>query len=187
LTSPSDGHLIDAALKGSEKAFRQLVERHHPLAYSAVRSVLGDRDDVEDVVQDTFIKVYRGLATFRTDARFSTWLYRIARNEAISHVRKKTLSGPPIEETVLESPVASRPDEQYRVREEQSLMNGYLAQLEEKYRTVLELRYLGERSYQEISDAMELPIGTVKSYIYRAKAELKRVMARDEMAPEQGK
>jgi RNA polymerase sigma-70 factor (ECF subfamily) len=184
LTSPSDGHLIETSLRGSEKAFRQLVERHHPLAFSAVRTVMGDRDDVEDVVQDVFIKVYRALATFRTDSRFSTWLYRIARNEAISHVRKKTMSGPPIEETVLESPESSRPDQQYQVREEQSLMSRYLEQLEENYRTVLELRYLGERSYQEISEAMELPIGTVKSYIYRAKAELKRIMTRDGVKPE---
>ena len=63
-------------------------------------------------------------------------------------------------------------------------MSRYLEQLEENYRTVLELRYLGERSYQEISEAMELPIGTVKSYIHRAKAELKRIMTRDGVKPE---
>jgi RNA polymerase sigma-70 factor (ECF subfamily) len=179
LTGTSDAHLIEASLKGSERAFRQLVERHHALAYSAVRSVMGDRDDVEDVVQEVFIKVYRALATFRTDARFSTWLYRIARNEAVSTVRRKTMSGPPIEETVLESDAASRPDEQYRVEEERAVMGRCLEQLDDQYRTVLELRYLGERSYQEIAEAMELPIGTVKSYIHRAKAELKRVMLRE--------
>lgn len=179
MTSASDAHLIEASLKGSEKAFRQLVERHHPLAYSAVRSVMGDRDDVEDVVQEVFIKVYRALATFRTDARFSTWLYRIARNEAVSAVRKRTLSGPPIEETVLESSSASRPDEQFRAEEEREVMSRCLEQLDDHYRTVLELRYLGERSYQEISEAMELPIGTVKSYIHRAKADLKRIMMRE--------
>lgn len=141
---------------------------------------MGDRDDVEDVVQEVFIKVFRALATFRTDARFSTWLYRIGRNEAVSAVRKKTLSGSPIEETVIESPMAERPDEQYRVAEERMTLGRYLAQLDDNYRTVLELRYLGEQSYQEICDTMGLPIGTVKSYIHRAKAELKRVMTRDE-------
>lgn len=184
MTRPSDAELIEASLQGSERAFRQLVERHHALAHASVRSVLGDRDEAEDVVQEVFIKVYRALPTFRTDARFSTWLYRIARNEAITLVRKRSMSGPSIEDTVIAAPAAQRPDEQYRAEAERMEMGRHLAQLEDKYRTVLELRYLGERSYEEIAEAMELPIGTVKSYIHRAKAELKRIMIRSDQAPD---
>ena len=116
--------------------------------------MLGDRDDVEDVVQEVFIKVYRGLSKYRGDSKFSTWIYRIARNESINAVRKNVISGQPIEDTVIEAPSSTRPDEQ------------------------IELRYLGERSYAEIGDTLDLPIGTVKSYIHRAKIELKRLMTR---------
>jgi RNA polymerase sigma-70 factor (ECF subfamily) len=179
LTRPSDAQLIEGALKGSDRAFRHLVERHHALAFAAVRSVMGDRDDVEDVVQEVFIKVFRALSTFRTDARFSTWLYRIARNEAISHVRRRTMTGPDIEDTAIAAPDDARPDEMYRADAERTEMGRYLAQLDDKYRSVLELRYLGERSYQEIGEVMDLPIGTVKSYIHRAKAELKAIIQRE--------
>jgi RNA polymerase sigma-70 factor (ECF subfamily) len=178
LTARSDAQLVAGALEGREKAFRELVERYHPVAFAVVRSVVGDREDVEDVVQEVFIKVYKGLSHFRGDAKFSTWIYRIARNEAINAARKKVITGQPVEETVIESPVGSRPDEQFHQKAERSHLEGYLARLDENYRTVLELRYLGERSYAEIGEAMELPIGTVKSYIHRAKIELKRLMTR---------
>jgi RNA polymerase sigma-70 factor (ECF subfamily) len=178
LTAQSDAKLIAGALSGSEKAFRSLVERYHPTVFAVVRSVIGDSDDVDDVVQEVFIKVYRGLAKYRGDAKFSTWVYRIARNESINAARKRVISGQSIEDTVIEAPSTSRPDEQLSRKAEQARLEGYLARLDEKYRTVLELRYLGERSYAEISEVLDLPIGTVKSYIHRAKIELKRLMTR---------
>jgi RNA polymerase sigma-70 factor (ECF subfamily) len=178
LTPQSDAKLIADALSGSEKAFRRLVERYHPTVFAVVRSVLGDRDDVEDVVQEVFIKVYRGLSKYRGDSKFSTWIYRIARNESINAVRKNVISGQPIEDTVIEAPSSTRPDEQMGRNAERARLERYLGQLDENYRTVLELRYLGERSYAEIGDTLDLPIGTVKSYIHRAKIELKRLMTR---------
>jgi RNA polymerase sigma-70 factor (ECF subfamily) len=178
LFGETDARLIAKTLEGSEKAFRRLVDRHHPLVYSVVRGVLGDRDDVDDVVQEVLIKMYRGLSTFRGDARLDTWLYRIARNEAINAARRAQPPSQPVEETVVESPAGERPDAQYDRSETRRELEGYLSQLDEEYRVVLELRYLGEKSYAEIGEAMELPIGTVKSYIYRAKAELKRVMTK---------
>ncbi len=178
MTAQSDAELIAGALSGSEKAFRRLVERYHPTVYAVARSVMGDRDDVDDVVQEVFIKVYRGLPKYRGDSKFSTWVYRIARNESINAVRKRVISGQPIEDTVIEAPTTSRPDEQLDRKAEQVRLEGYLARLDEKYRTVLELRYLGEQSYAEIGETLDLPSGTVKSYIHRAKIELKRLMTR---------
>ena len=147
------------------------------MAYAVVRGVLGDRDDVEDVVQEVFIKVFRGLGRFRGDAQLSSWIYRIARNEAINATKRTRISGQPIEEIELADSADVRPDERYHQAEAQQELEGYLAQLEEDYRVVLELRYLGEKSYAEISEITELPIGTVKSYIHRAKIQLKRVMS----------
>ena len=148
------------------------------MTYSIVRAVLGDREDVDDVVQEAFIKAYRGLGGFRGDAKFSTWLYRIARNEAINASKRRTFETRPIDDVVLEAPSGSRPDESYARRAEQVDLDRHLAQLDEKYRTALELRYMGDKSYAEISETMDLPVGTVKTYIHRAKIELKRRMTR---------
>jgi RNA polymerase sigma-70 factor (ECF subfamily) len=178
LKGDSDAQLIAKTLDGSEKAFRVLVERHHALAYSVVRGVLGDRDDVDDVVQEVMIKMYRGLPSFRGDSRLETWLYRVARNEAVNAVRRVRPATQPVEDVVLESPAATRPDAMHDRDRRRSDLEDCLAELDDNYRTVLELRYLGEKSYAEISEAMSLPMGTVKSYIYRAKAELKRIMSR---------
>ncbi|UCG52756.1 MAG: RNA polymerase sigma factor [Candidatus Latescibacterota bacterium] len=170
--------LVAKALRGNEKAFRQLIAQYQPMAYSVVRGILGDREDVEDVLQDVFIKVYRGLSGFRGDSKLSTWIYRIARNEAVTAARKRDPSGPPVEELDLQTPARTRPDEQYLQKARQDYLGRCLGQLDENYRVVLELRYMGEMSYAEIGEAMDLPIGTVKTYIYRAKVELRKVMTR---------
>lgn len=175
-----DGRLVADALGGSQKAFQGIVERYHPMAYSTVRGVMGDREDVEDVLQDVFIKVYKGLAGFRGDAKLSTWIYQIARNEAINARRKKIPPSTPAEDVVIESPARSRPDEQYRQKAIGEQLERFMAELDENYRLVLELRYMGEMSYAEIGDTMDLPIGTVKTYIHRAKVALKKVMARSQ-------
>jgi RNA polymerase sigma-70 factor (ECF subfamily) len=178
----ADAGLVAKSLQGNEKAFRQLVERYQPMAFSVVRGVLGDRDDAEDVLQNVFIKVFRGLRSFRGDAKLSTWIYRIARNEAVNAARKTQLSGPSVDDIDLPASERSRPDQQYRDKDRRKHLERCLGELEENYRVVLELRYMGEMSYQEVSDATELPIGTVKTYIHRAKLELKRVMTRRNFA-----
>lgn len=173
-----DAELVAAALAGSGKAFRSLVEQYHPVAFAVVRSVMGDRDDVEDVVQEVFIKVYRGLASYRAEAKLSTWIYRIARNEALNAATRKRIEGEPIEEAFIEAPSVARPDAQFEAQAQRSELEMYMARLDEVHRTVLELRYMGERSYDEIAEIMDLPVGTVKSHIHRAKIELRRVMMR---------
>ena len=179
-----DSSLVANSIRGNEKAFRQLIERYQPMAFSVIRGILGDRDDAEDVLQNVFIKVYKGLRGFRGEAKLSTWIYRIARNEAVNAARKTGISGPAAEEIDLAAPERLRPDLQYRDKNRREYLERCLGELEENYRVVLELRYMGEMSYQEISDATELPIGTVKTYIHRAKLDLKRVMTRRNLAGE---
>ncbi|MEE9269485.1 MAG: RNA polymerase sigma factor [Candidatus Krumholzibacteria bacterium] len=164
------------SLQGNEKAFRILVETHQPMVYAAVRGVLGARDDVDDVVQDVFIKVYRALDRFRSDAKLSSWIYRIAKNEAIDAYRRTRRGHQSVEDMELAAPAGARPDEQFRREEHRQHLEIYLSRLDESYRMVLEQRYMGEKSYAEISEIMGLPLGTVKSYIHRAKAELKKMM-----------
>ena len=176
----SDSRLVEETRAGSEKAFRKIVERYHGMAYAVVRGVLRDSCDVEDVMQEVFIKVYRGLGGFRGEAKLSSWIYQIARNEALNRARKKDFPGTPLDDVRLETPEDSRPDAQYRRKIEREYLETCLSELEEDFRVVLELRYMGEMSYAEIGETMGLPIGTVKTYIHRAKIELKRVMNRRE-------
>jgi len=176
LKGDTDAQLVAKSLDGSSPAFRELVERHQALVYSVAQGILGAGSDVDDAVQEVFIKVFRGLSRFRGDSKFSTWLYRIARNEVLNAVRKRRDNMDSIDDVELRAPAAERPDEQYRRDDEQRVLDGYMAQLDENHRVVLELRYMGEKSYNEISEIMDVPIGTIKTYIHRAKQELKRKM-----------
>ncbi len=176
MTGENDAQLVAKSLQGNEKAFRTLVETHQPMVYAAVRGVLGGRADVDDVVQDVFIKVYRALARFRSDAKLSSWIYRIAKNEAIDAYRRTRRSETSVDDMELAAPASTRPDERFRSQEHRQHLDIYMKRLDENYRMVLELRYMGEKSYAEIGEIMELPAGTVKSYIHRAKAEMKRMM-----------
>lgn len=170
----SDHELVAKALQGNQKAFRSIVERIHPTAFAVVRGILGDSDEVEDVLQNVYIKVHRGLGGFRGESRLSTWSYQIARNEAINAARRRRLDGPPVEEVALAAGADTNPETVYGRQELGSRMEAAMAGLEENYRMALELRYMGERSYEEIAETLGLPIGTVKTYIYRGKAQLKK-------------
>jgi RNA polymerase sigma factor (sigma-70 family) len=182
-----DSRLLAEAREGGEKAFRRLVERCQPMAYAVVRGVLGDRWDVEDVVQEVFIRVYRGLAGFRGEAKLSTWVYTIARNEAVNAARRQRPADESIDDVVVASPDEARPDERYMRKAQREELERCLSELEENFRVALELRYMAEMSYQEIAGTMGLPMGTVKTYIHRAKIELKRKMARKRLVECRGK
>lgn len=189
MTGAQDEDLVAKSLQGNQKAFRELISRHHSTAFAVVRSVMGDRDDVEDVVQQVYIRVHRGLASFRGDAKFSTWLYRIARNEAINAVKRRRLETMPVEDVVVAAPEDSRPDRAHERAALGHYVEQAMQQLDENQRTALELRYMGERTYDEIAEIMDVPLGTVKTYIHRGKAELKRVLSRtpDEVSSKLGK
>jgi len=169
-----DRELVDKTLEGSERAFRSLVERYHALVFSVVRGVMGRCDEVEDVIQEIFIKIYRNLSGYRGDASLSTWIYRISRNEAINAVSRFRLETEPLDESVGRVGREARPDECLDRTEAKHRLEELLATLDERYRIAIELRYMGEKSYAEIAEIMEIPIGTVKTYLFRAKAAMKR-------------
>ena len=173
----TDHELIAKSLQGNEKAFSELLGRYHSIAYAVIRGILGDRDDVDDVLQMVYIKVYKGLAGFRGDAKLSTWIYQIARNEAINAVKKRRLDTTPIEDVVL-ADTGRGADAGVLQRDLGDQLERAMQRLDDGQRMALELRFMGERSYEEIAEIMEVPIGTVKTYIHRGKAELKRVLGR---------
>jgi RNA polymerase sigma-70 factor (ECF subfamily) len=185
LSGDTDHELISRALQGNQKAFRKIVEGYHSVAYAVTRSILGDRDDVEDVVQNVFIKVYRGLHRFRGDSKLSTWIYQIARNEALSAVSKSKRKLEPLDDLDISGPESDSPEARYGKSELRGRLEDALSLLDEAQRLAIELRYMGERSYTEIAAIMDIPIGTVKTNIYRGKAELRRIMQRHNKRNEQ--
>lgn len=159
--------LISAACGGDREAFGQLVIRHQTGVYRVVRGILGDASESEDVTQEVFLKAHANLRRFRGDASFFTWLYRITVNEALRRRCRRPV-------TISKVPDAEAPTEGVEP-EGPSLANleALLKQLPEEQRAILVLRDLEGLSYEEVAEALEIPIGTVESRIFRARQELR--------------
>jgi RNA polymerase sigma-70 factor, ECF subfamily len=173
-----DRELVARSLRGDERAFRALLDRHHAVAFAVVRAILRDSDEVEDVMQVVYMKAYQGLANFRGDSKFSTWLYQIARREAIDSASKRRRDTTDIDEVAVEAPHTSAADAAIHERDTREWVERAMGELDEAYRTAIELRYMAEKSYDEIAEIMGVPEGTVKTYVHRGKAELKRILSR---------
>ncbi len=179
--SPSDAELVRRAQAGRTQAFGRLVERHQHYIYSAVRHLVGNVDLAEDIAQDVFLKAYAALDGFRGDARFTTWLYGIMLNCVRSHWRRagraKFLSVDNTGEEEadryeLESERAGPLE--HAVREEHvRRVRKAIAELEPSFREIIVLRDIQGLTYEELAEALELPAGTVKSRLYRARQQLK--------------
>jgi len=174
---PDDGQLVQAALGGDKDAFGRLVERYQDRVFNTLVRVLGSRDDARDVVQDAFVQAFVKLDSFRGDAKFYTWLYRIAMNLALSHRRRRrpTDSLDAAKDYAGEEPVAQQPTaaEDLIQRERAALLQQALLKLNDEHRQILVLRELESCSYDTISEILEIPVGTVRSRLFRARLQLK--------------
>jgi RNA polymerase sigma-70 factor (ECF subfamily) len=173
--------LVRRAVAGNEKAFRKILEGHYALIYSVVHGLARERGETEDIVQEVFIKIFKALPGFRGEARLSTWIYRIARNEAINALERRKPVSVPFEDCEDMAAEADDPETAHGKKVAREGIERLMDRLGEKERLALELRYTGEKSYEEIAEAMDLPLGTVKTHIYRAKLSLRRMMERDGM------
>jgi RNA polymerase sigma factor (sigma-70 family) len=172
----NDGDLVQQILNGNTNAFRFLVANHQRLVVHVVGRIVRRNEDVEDICQEVFIKVFRKMKHFRGDSRLSTWIAKIAYNTSISHVRKQQNN----ERSYDESPglVANENDGEpnQKMVEREEAKRYLLEKIEElplNYRTVLTLFHLEEFSYREIEEITEMPEGTIKSYLSRARKILK--------------
>ena len=172
-----DAQLIDETLAGRSVAFGQLVSRYQDRLFNTVVHVVGCHEEARDVVQDAFVQAFVKLETFQRSSAFYTWLYRIALNVAISRQRRRRPSSS-VEQTreaTGAEPIdrdgapAERMEQQERVRQVQQA----LAAVCEEYRAVLVLREIEGRAYEEIAEILDLPIGTVRSRLHRARSELR--------------
>ena len=176
--SASDQSLVAAALRNGQ-AYGPLVTRFAPVLGRYVRRLLGSQNHaVDDVLQEVFLKAYVNLNDYDMARPFGPWIYRIAHNEAISHLRKSS-AGPPMvtgeDSELILARLADGDDPHQALWRSQSAghLRKALGGLDARYREVLVLRYLEEKSYDEISDILRLPPGTVATYISRGLARLR--------------
>ena len=175
----NDAELVQQVLNGNNNAFRFLVAKHQRLVVHIVGRIVQQQEDVEDVCQEVFIKVFRKLKKFRGESKLSTCIARIAYNTSISHIRKGKYDIHSFDEQPLL--IAAEKDESLNQKAiEREEAKKYLMQFIEKlpvqYRTVLTLFHLEEFSYREIEEITEMPEGTIKSYLSRARRLLKDQM-----------
>lgn len=172
-----DAQLIDQALAGHSEAFGQLVLKHQDRLYNTVFHVVGHAEDARDVVQEALVQAFLKLDSFKHHSAFYTWLYRIAFNVAITHRRRRrpAVSVDQIRETSNMEPVdcGDDPAESLDRKERCGRVRQAIAQLAEDHRAVLVLREIDGCCYETISEILDLPIGTVRSRLHRARLQLK--------------
>jgi len=176
--------LIQRCRRGDEAAFETLLRRYEKKVYALCRRMCRDEDDAMEAAQDAFLAVWRGVGSFRADARFSTWVYRLTANACLDLLRREKKRGGDLsldgEEGVAEPADPSPTPEELAERQEtRRLVREALRALPDDYRAVLLLRELGQLSYAEIADATGLELGTVKSRISRARQMLRNYLAAD--------
>jgi RNA polymerase sigma-70 factor (ECF subfamily) len=180
-----DQALIDRCLAGETDAFGGLVVRYQDRLYGTLVHLLGSTQDALDVAQETFVLAFQNLSSFRGDAAFYSWLFRIAYNAAVSFRRRQRIPGRRIE-TNGDSPGSELADQRPAADpsagvlsdERRRLVQDALAELPEDYRTVLVLKELEGLPYEEIAAVVGCPIGTVRSRIHRARQELREKLLR---------
>ncbi len=179
----SDEVLIKNALQGDQQAYKKLLERHRKAIFHIAYKIVRNSEEAADLVQETFMKAFGSLKTYRFEYRFSTWLYRIAANNAIDFLRKRK-----IEALSLDRPVETRdgsvelqlpdwthnPEFDFTRKQRRISIEEAISQLPDKYREVIIYRHNEDKSYDEIARILDIPVGTVKARIFRARELLKK-------------
>jgi RNA polymerase sigma-70 factor, ECF subfamily len=180
VNTSSDETLIDQCLSGRREAFGQLVERHQHRLYHGLLHVLGSAEDAQDVAQEAFVHAFEKLASFRGQSAFYSWLFRIALNAAVSAKRKTRRMSASVEarreasglEPTDDNP-SNEPSFAMDVADRQRLVRQALSELCDEFRTALVLKEMDGMSYEEIAAVVDVPLGTVRSRIHRARIELR--------------
>lgn len=165
--------LIDRAVAGDERAFAELVTRYQTAVFNLAYRMLGDAGEAEDAAQEVFLRIYRRLATYDSDHRFSTWVLSIASHYCIDLLRRKRPWLVPLENISNWMRTRSRgPEASALAAEQQDTVRNLLAKLPEHYRLVLLLRYWHDLGYEEIAQVVDLPVSTIKARLHRARNAL---------------
>jgi RNA polymerase sigma-70 factor (ECF subfamily) len=177
----TDAEIIDDVRAGNTRSYASLVDRHKDRAFTLAQRLVGDRLEAEELVQDAFINAYRNLGQFRGEARFGTWFYRILYNLCMTRLRRRSAS-PPMLEMTDDTARNAIPVEDDALSFDETLENNDLVRflsleveaLPPQYRSAVTLYYIQEMSYEEIAGIMEIPLGTVKTCLFRGRNLLKK-------------
>ncbi len=180
----SDLLLVREARKGNNKAFASLMNRYRDSIYYMLLKMVNNPSDAEDLTIEAFGKAFRNLDLYTPKFAFSTWLFKIATNNCVDFIRKKQLSPTPYDNlqdsldnvTVNIQSDLPDPEESLINRQKIAALKDIVNQLKPRYKSLIELRYYKEYSYEEISSELNLPIGTVKAQLYRAKILLYNIL-----------
>ena len=179
MSQQPDQHLIDATINGDTKSFKVLVDRYKHMVYSLAMKILRNREEAEEVSQDVFLKVYRGLSTFKGDSKFSTWIYRITYNRSLDYVSKK---GRRLQVDSIDS------EREYNLssvetifdlleaQEKRATIKDAIADLSEDDAVVITLHYFEELSLKEIADIMGIQANNVKVRLFRSRKRLAQIL-----------
>ena len=170
MASNTDQIYIDSVLNGDSSAYEKLVNGHKDMAFSIALKIVRIREDAEEIVQDAFIKAYQKLSSFRKDSKFSTWLYRIVYNTAISHTRKRRLESTELTPGTIENYSVDEINEgmgQMDIEQQKKVMNELIDQLPALEFTLINLYYRQEMSIDEVSVITDLSASNVKVKLFR--------------------
>jgi RNA polymerase sigma-70 factor (ECF subfamily) len=180
-----DIQLVARARSGDERAFRALVEKYERAVFSICLRMVRNRDEATDLSQESFIKVFGSLDRYKPEFAFSSWLFKITSNLCIDHLRKRRIATYGMDDPLdgekgeiqrqYESPDPT-PDELFSSNEKMRRLEAGIAALPEHYRIMLILRHQEDLSYEEIAEALAIPLGTVKARIHRAREMLKGIL-----------
>jgi RNA polymerase sigma-70 factor, ECF subfamily len=186
----TDQEVVLLARNGREAAYRELVRRYERPVFALLYRMVRDRELAEDLAQETFIKALNAIDSYRPEFKFSSWIFKIANNAAIDHLRRReldtlSLDGSPHAETpeamqATALQIGARqesPLDAVEARELGGAIEAAIGRLRPEYRSCILLRHVEGRAYEEIAEILDLPLGTVKTYIHRARNELRLALA----------
>jgi len=179
----SDQALVSRTLSGEVEAFSELVRRHEHAVYNLSHRFMRDASAAEDMTQEAFLKAFRLLKGFRGDSRFSTWLYRVTCNVCLTELERRKRRG----EVALSSRHVrgvAGPGSALEKADLLELVRRCVTRLPERYATIIALYYLEETTYEEIAAAMKIPMGTLKTWMFRARGQLRSIVE-EELSPDE--
>ena len=181
-----DYKLVQAAIKGDQKAYADLMDRYRDSIYFLLLKMINNRDDAEDLMIEAFGKAFKNLHQYTPNFAFSTWLFKIASNNCIDFIRKKKKRLVSIDKkyendeggelTISLRSQMLDPEEKIVKKQKISLLRDIVQNLKPRYRTLVELRYFKELSYEEIAQHLDIPLGTVKAQLFRAREFLYNIL-----------
>src|SRR5262245_22429933 len=174
----NERELVERCRRGDEGAFQELVDRYKELVFALIARTVQDRSRAEDLAQDVFLRIHRGLPYFRGEARLSTWIYRIVVN-ACAQPPSSPAQTLPLRDGGRKPAAPAALDRRFGDLELRDRLEKAIARLPANYRLLIAAHYLDGVRYEDLADALNLPLGTVKTQLYRAKQQLRRVLETD--------